>query len=362
MFFNYGHFSQRPAYFYVYAKSSSQSSEEFPRIGNPNLDPEVSVQYELGAGHQFSDDKAIKVSVYNKDIYDYPASTTIVLSERGTRRSDFTVYRNLDYARSRGIEVELRKRRSDRASWAASYTFSNAKGKSSDPNNLTLIRESGGDARETSLDEEFMWWNRPHKLTAWFNYNIAKGDEDAHLWKLPLPDNLRFNAYFLIQSGRAYTPEDLSGAQIGVAYSKNGPFDSSLNATLVKGFEVGGRKFELTIQGWNLLNRRNAIEVDPVTGKRFTPGEGALSVSPLDNPDNLDLSNRDLFDLLNIEPDVEIDDLKPGTPEYEEEYNRQTQELADGLRRQILATVYRYSDPSVVSPPRHVRVGIGMEW
>jgi hypothetical protein len=45
LFFDYGHYSQRPAYYYVYAKSSSQSGEEYPRIGNPTINPPCSTSW-----------------------------------------------------------------------------------------------------------------------------------------------------------------------------------------------------------------------------------------------------------------------------------------------------------------------------
>ena len=371
LFFNYGHFSQRPAYFYVYAKSNSQSSEEFPNIGNPNLDPEISVQYELGVGHQLTADKAVKVSLYNKDIYDYPTSESLTLQDRTTRRSEFFIYRNLDYARSRGVEVELRKRRTDRMSWAMSYTFSNAKGKSSDPNTLKLVQQSGGDARETNLEEEYMWWNRPHKFTSWMNYAVPRDEEGGSIFGIPIPSDIRANVYLLLQSGRAYTPQDVFGSQTGLANSKNGPFDSTVNATIVKGFKVGGRRLELTIQGWNLLNRTNATEVDPATGEAWTPGEGTLGIDPADHPDNLDLSDQDLVDVTGSEVEVDpLDDrlqgLEPGTPKYEAKweviYQEELSRVASDDRRTIQAIVNRYDDPSSEVAPRHIRIGIGMEW
>lgn len=371
LFFNYGHFTQRPAYFYVYAKSSSQSSEEFPNIGNPNLDPEVSVQYELGVGHTISEDKSIKVSVYNKDIYDYPTSTQITLSDRSTQQAVFFIYRNLDYARSRGVEFEFKKRRTDFTSWGGTYTFSNAKGKASDPNSLRLVQEAGGDARETALEEEYMWWNRPHKFTGWGNFYVDEGETGPTLLGVTLPDDLRLNLYVLLQSGRAYTPEDERARRTGLTYSKNGPYDSTVNLTLTKGFRVGGRRLELTVQGWNLFNHRNAIEIDPSTGKAWKPGEGQLGVDPRDDPGNLTLSDDDLIDVTRTEirvdaRDTRFDGLEEGTPEYQEVfdliYAENLARTARDIRASIQGTINRYSDPSMLSSPRHLRVGLGMEW
>lgn len=309
LFFNYGHFTQRPPYFYVYAKSSSQSSEEFPLIGNPNLNPEVSVQYELGMGHQIRSNLALKSSLFYKDIYDYPTSTTLVLGERSTNRSNFFVYRNLDYARSRGIEIELRKRGGGRNSWAGAYTYSLVKGKSSDPNKLKLVQGSGGDARETSLDEEFMWWNRPHKLTVWYDFKVRSGERDARLARfLPVPQDFSLNLFYKLESGRAYTPQDNFRNDTGPQYSKSGPMDQTINGTVVKGLRVGGRRIEITLQGWNLTDHRTLLVVDPATGGKYVPGEGTL-----------------------------IGDTAP-------------------------ATVERYLDPSQKASPRQLRLGLGMEF
>ncbi|MBD3162689.1 MAG: TonB-dependent receptor [Candidatus Eisenbacteria bacterium] len=344
LFFNYGHFSQRPAYFYVYAKSSSQSSEEFPRIGNPNLNPEISVQYELGGAHSFRHDLAAKASLFYKDIYDYPTSTTLVLKERRTTRSNFFIYRNLDYARSTGIEVELRKSRFGHWSGAIAYTYSVAKGKSSDPNNLKLVQETGGDARETELGEIYMWWNRPHKVTAWYSLRYDRGSH-PRLAGLTLPDDWNMNLYTLLQSGRAYTPETPAGERIGQEYSKNGPIETKTNLKFRKGFNLFGRRLEASLEIFNLFDHRTPLTFDYATGEQYEPGKGSLD-SPYENPDNLDLPDEELIEAAgaNVGPDQSVE------------------EVADGIRRTITANQYRYSNPAYLSPPRSIRVGLGFEW
>lgn len=345
IFFHYGHFTQRPAYFYVYAKSGSQSSEAFPRIGNPNLNPEVSVQYELGLGHQFSDAMAVKLTLFNKDIYDYPTSTTIVIPERTTGRSNFFIYRNLDYARTRGFELELKKRRTNFWSGSISYTFSVSKGKSSDPNNLSLVQESGGDARETELEEIFLWWNRPHKLTANLSLNIYPEEAPPSWLGFKWPGDLSFNAYFLIRSGRAYTPQTPDGRRAGPQYSKNGPYDSTLNFTLRKGFRFGGRRWEVFLQGWNLLDHRTAVDFDRATGEAWELGKGSLD-SPTQNPDNMDLPDEEL---------IEVAGREVGPEETVEG-------VANDIRRAIQANIYRYDDPSFFGRPRRFRLGLTVEF
>ena len=47
-FFNYGHFSQWPRFAYVYPQLEAQTATEIQLLGNPNLDPKVTVEYETG--------------------------------------------------------------------------------------------------------------------------------------------------------------------------------------------------------------------------------------------------------------------------------------------------------------------------
>jgi outer membrane receptor protein involved in Fe transport len=344
LFFNYGHFSQRPAYFYVYAKSSSISSEEFPRIGNPNLNPEISVQYELGAGHQFRPDLALKSSVFYKDIYDYPTSTTLVLQERTTTRSNFFIYRNLDYARSTGIELEFRKRRIQHWSGAVTYTYAVAKGKSSDPNNLKLVQESGGDARETELGEIYMWWNRPHKLTAWYSLLVERGAQYS-LFGKRMPSDWNFYVYTMFLSGRAYTPTDPFGNKTGQDYSRNGPLEMTTNLKFRKGFRLIGLDLEGTFEVFNLFNNRTPLTFDTATGEKYTAGEGTL-YSPYQDPANLSLSDDELIEITGatVGPDQTVE------------------EVAAGIRRTIEGNVSSYTNPSYRAAPRSIRIGVGVDW
>ncbi|TMQ50128.1 MAG: TonB-dependent receptor, partial [Candidatus Eisenbacteria bacterium] len=68
-FFNYGQFSQIPSYRYVYSKLHSISSESFPLVGNLNLNPQVSVNYEIGAKNQFTSRTAANLTFFVKDVY-----------------------------------------------------------------------------------------------------------------------------------------------------------------------------------------------------------------------------------------------------------------------------------------------------
>ena len=344
LFFDYGHYSQRPPYYYVYAKSSSRSSEEFPRIGNPTLNPQISVQYEIGTGYQFSEETAAKATLFWKDQYDYPTSIRINLRERETTRSNFFIYWNADYARSRGVELSLIRKRKNFISGSVSYTYSVGKGKSSDPNKTKLVQELGGDSRETQLGEEFLWWNRPHKLTARASLRIKEREDPPGWFGLNWPGDLEANVFFKLRSGRAYTPVDILGTEVGERYSRSGPIDMSTDLSIRKGFRVCGRRVELSFNVFNLFDQQTVLEFDPVTGEGYKVGEGSLWRAT-DNPDNYYLGDQELVDLYNAETNQQ---LGP--------------EAAASLRRSILASFYRNANPANLGAPRAFRMGISYEW
>src|SRR5207237_5948167 len=99
------------------------------------------------------------------DTYGYP---TLARSQRiqGTSLAPFSIYLNSDFSRSRGIELELEKRRARFFSGKLSYEYSTIRSKGSTPNQLKIVQDLGGDTREARVGEEVAYWHRPHQLRA----------------------------------------------------------------------------------------------------------------------------------------------------------------------------------------------------
>ncbi|MFZ1946312.1 MAG: TonB-dependent receptor [bacterium] len=306
LFFNYGHFTQVPNYIWIFSKLSSISSELFPLIGNPNLNSEISVQYEIGARHQFTETVAANFTIFYKDIYDYPTSTSFEKPGVG----QMFIYRNMDYARSRGIEIEVKKKISRLWGGVLVYTYSLATGKSSDPNTLKLIQEQGGDigTREASLAEEYLWWNRPHKINLTLQMRMPEG-EKRKLWGIQMPGDWDATVQWLIQSGKPYTPT-LDGREIAKRYSANGPWDNVIDLKMTKHFGKGSPKTKVFLEVDNLFNRRTVRSIDSETGEAPVPGKGSYDDQSGDDP----------------------------------------------------YVIYMLSDPSRFGAPRSAKLGLGLEW
>lgn len=280
-FFNYGQFTQFPPYFYVYSKLTSVSSESFPILGNANLNPEISVQYEVGARHTFRADMAGNVTAFWKDIYDYPTATTFKRTQ-GTELVDILVYRNQDYARSRGFEMEFEKRRRKFWQYKANFSYSIASGKSSDPNEAKLVEQNGGDAAETRLGEVFVFWNRPYHVSANVDFRVDWDQDPPKVFGLTTPRGWGLNVFAVGQSGRAYTPVQQLGEQAAKPYSLNAPFQVTVDLRGNKEIRVGGgQRLNLTVNATNIFNTKVPRRIDPLTGKGYEAGKGIFSPEEL---------------------------------------------------------------------------------
>jgi len=270
-FFNYGQFTQLPSYQYVYAKLTSISSESFPLLGNPNLNPEVSVNYEVGGKNQFRTTAAVNATFFVKDIYDYPVSTLFTRTQ-GTNLVPILVYLNGHFARSKGFEVELEKRRgTDRWSGRLSYTYQQTRGKSSDPNEAKIAQLNEFNAAETRLSETFVRWNRPHKVTLNYDLRFDENGPDRAKWL----KHVGFNVYVQGQSGRAYTPTfGPTSNQTAEPYSRNAPFQMTTDLKIDRSFRFGNQRLQVAIAGLNIFGTRLINRVDTVTGQGRVWGVG----------------------------------------------------------------------------------------
>jgi hypothetical protein len=292
-FFNYGVFTQNPSYRYVYSKLNSISSESFPLQGNPDLNPQVSVNYEVGAKHQFLPTTAANVTFFVRDVYDYPSATRVdPLS--GTNLQSYFIYLNGHYARSKGFEIELEKRRSNYWSGKVTYSYQQTRGKSSDPNEDRALQELGG-STETRLSEEFVTWNRPSKLSASFDVRYDDKTPGALGWAR----RMGLNLYVQGESGRAYTPLDIHGINpIGLPNSKNAPMQVTTDLKLNRWFLIGTRRFDISLAGTNIFNNYIYNRIDAITGLGRVWGQGQYDpnnvsgltdytkVSEVDDPSN----------------------------------------------------------------------------
>jgi outer membrane receptor protein involved in Fe transport len=279
LFFSYGHFSKWPKPQFVYAKlnpASAQSS--FQKFGNPNLDPETTVAYELGLKTQFTPDDVLTVTAYYKDIFDYVSTRSAKITSARLAAESFITYVNTDYARSRGLEVEFRKRIERWFNGQASFAYAIVTGKSSSAEEGVLIAR--GDLEE-SITEEYLSWDRPVTVNLSLNFFAQKGsfgfgEEIIDNWSLYLRG--------FYQSGKRYTPAVYTGSideqgrkeyeyVQGERYAEIADDWFYVDLNFEKYFDLSGLSFSVFLEVNNILDNQNSTIINPVTGRAYEYGD-----------------------------------------------------------------------------------------
>jgi outer membrane receptor protein involved in Fe transport len=281
LFFSYGHFSKWPNPQFVYAKLNPFSAQSsFQKFGNPDLNPETTVAYELGLKTQFSLDDVLTLTAYYKDIFDYVSTRSArIISPRLSSQS-FTTYINSDYARSRGVEVEYKKRIGKWYTGAASFTYSIITGKSSSPDEGLLVQR--GDINE-SVKELYMSWDRPFNASLTSSFYLQKDEGLFGFGRGILDDmNIYFRAHF--QSGKRYTPVIFRGydaitgrpqydSDIYNRHSKSGEDWFWIDMNFEKYISINVIRFSVFVEVNNLFDNVNSAIINPVTGRAYEYGD-----------------------------------------------------------------------------------------
>lgn len=281
LFFSYGHFSKWPKPQFVYAKLSPLNAQSsFQRFGNPNLNAETTVAYELGLKTQITTDDVLTITAYYKDIFDYVRTRTAKISSARFASQSFITYANLDYARSRGLELEYKKRIGKWFTGNVNFSYSIVTGKSSSDAEGVLILQ--GDLNE-SIVEEYMPWDRPFTASTNLNFYIPPGHALFGFGNGILDDlNLYMRIFF--QSGKRYTPVLFTGdylsdgrpeyeTDINNYYGEVGDNWFWIDLNFEKYFKFAGLKFTLFFEVNNLLDTKNSAIINPVTGKAYEYGD-----------------------------------------------------------------------------------------
>lgn len=280
LFFSYGHFSKLPKPQFVYAKLGVLSSKStFQKFGNPNLNPETTVAYEIGLKHKFTENDVLAISTYYKDIFDYVTTVSFRGQGRLAGRS-FVTYLNLDYSRSRGVEVEYKKRAGQYFSGSISGSYSIVTGKSSTSDDALLVAR--GDLPEKPITENFLIWDRPWQISANLSLNMPAG-KHLKLYRFQIPDRWRIHAYFFAQAGKRFTPYVLNGVldngrpeyrrEYNSPYSQVAESWKWINLNFEKYYTLKSLKIAFYIEVINLFNWKNSNIINPITGRAYDYGD-----------------------------------------------------------------------------------------
>lgn len=285
LFFNYGHSMRlpHPTFLYTNLDPFYQDRSFFGDLGNPNLNPEVDISYEIGFRNQITSDDALTVTAFWRDKFDFITVASVAVRDATGRETQRALRVNGDFARVRGLEVSYVKRIGQWFRGQINASYSRATGLSSTNNEALqqLIQEGNVD----NTFETPLAWDRPLDVKASTTFTYDRG---RPLFGVPGLNRFRLYVSSTFRSGQRYTPVRFVGNEVNpftgerdwrpiyetvedraLRFSEVGApwwwFDLSLQRSI----DVAGQDLNLTLEVTNLFNQQNAVLINPVTGRAY---------------------------------------------------------------------------------------------
>ena len=235
------------------------------RIGNPNMEPERVNSYEIGYNNQISDEIAFTASAYYKDIFNELGVVAVRITPSPYFQTTVSEYGN-----SRGIEFDLRKRRSNNYSFRLTYTLMSVQGTADNVNtNLGVAPDRSVPGLEFfpyPLAAYPLARSIPHKVTGLFNLYFEDNDGPS-IAGIHILENFDFGLTVNYSSGAPFTVTDLNGAARGERNAERFPSNWSANLKIRRMLNMGdifgesfkGNDIEFYLDILNVFNNTQAI-------------------------------------------------------------------------------------------------------
>jgi outer membrane receptor protein involved in Fe transport len=260
--FSYGHFFQIPEFQYLYdIPDFKLASGNNNVLGNANLNPQKTVQYEVGLSQQLTNDMGLDVTVFYRDIRDWVGTSPVQKTARPS--VSYVTYVNWDYSNVRGFNVRVDKRIMNHWGARIDYSYQAAEGTYSNPRDAFNAYLANKEPRNYLIP---LNWDQRHTLSGQIILM-------AYNWTATLL--AKYN------TGTPYTPT-FAVAEVVGATSYTGLTDNSARKPQICSFDLYLTKaFKLKIIDltffmyvYNLFNQRGE------TGVYSDTGEASYTTNP----------------------------------------------------------------------------------
>ena len=241
VFFSYGHFYQLPPLRDMFNNSNYDklariqgATSDYGVLGNPDVKPEQTVQYEFGYKHALTPALGLTINLFYKDIRQLLGVEFISTYND----AQYTRLTNVDFGSVTGFTISLTQRRIGIVSTSLDYTWQTAQGNTSDPAETARLAEQKLDARPKLIP---LNWDQRHTLNA--SIQVSE------------PEDYSVSAIVKIGSGLPYTPA--YGSNFGSQTETNSgtrPLGITVDVRAEKSFSVVGLQMNAFLRVFNLFN------------------------------------------------------------------------------------------------------------
>ncbi|MFC2076035.1 TonB-dependent receptor domain-containing protein [candidate division KSB1 bacterium] len=275
LYFSYGRFFQIPIYNHLAQNLNYDMGGGYPRIGNPNLDPQQTTEYEIGVKRQIGESFLLDIKGFYKDITGLVNTNQVF----HTVRDWYATYYNLDYGNVRGFEFSLRRMMGRHFFGFVNYTWSVAKGKYSSVYSgyITLWEQN-----LTPTSEYYLDWDQRHSVAADLQVRLP---QDEKFFSIPLTNGTGADLIFSLGSGTRWNYP--FGTRRDPLNTETLPYTTTTSLTMFKRFSTWMGDAQLFVEITNLLNRKNVLEItgDDGQGEQWYAADQDGDGNPDHDPD-----------------------------------------------------------------------------
>jgi hypothetical protein len=249
--FSYGHFFQIPRFELMYTnalyKIGSGTGNQ-GTVGNADLEPEKTVNAEIGLQQQLTDDISVDVTAYIRDTRDLAGTRAEQITVFGGA-STYSQVVNSDFAYTRGLVFSFTKRFSDGLAASLDYTFQIVRGTASDPYSAQQAAARGDlpDVQLTPLE-----WDQRHTVNGSVSYNGPS-----------------YGGSLIVQFGNGlpYTPRRSEDITSLITNSQLKPATLNADLRLYKTLQLAFLNTTIFLRVFNVFDALNEVGVYDDTGR-----------------------------------------------------------------------------------------------
>ncbi len=249
--FSYGHFFQIPSFDNLYVNSDylvTPSSTLSNIAGNPDLEAQRTVMYEVGLQQVLFSNVSLDFTTYYRDIRNL-LGMEIISTYEGFQ---YARYVNRDYGNTKGFVISLDRRFADFFGIRLDYTYQLASGNASDKMEVFYNNQTNPPTESNKAVVPLGWDQR-----STLNVSLTLGN----------PEDWNVGLIFQYGSGFPYT-EDIRVSN-GLRFENGGlkPSTFSTDLRAEKTLSVDGVHLTLFALVYNLFDTKNEVNVDAASGR-----------------------------------------------------------------------------------------------
>ncbi|MCF7833251.1 MAG: TonB-dependent receptor, partial [Candidatus Marinimicrobia bacterium] len=260
----YGHFTSMPL---VVHALDNQTNHGWGMIGNPDLGPQLSVNYEIGIQQNLWNTHQLDVVTYYNDLKNQISGVSMETTAGSIKKSGdyygtYTTYLNNAYGSSQGVEISFSNRRVIRWRYRMTYTLSQVK---RGYHGYYIILEDMSPELEQkytySASDYTSGEDRTHRFNGSLSYTIPahSGPKIAGIYPL---ENMSFGLIYRVSSGLAYYWQPAYVAEQNVESNRRYPLESNTDLQVEKNIRLSnGVSIVASLRISNLFNNKQLTPV-----------------------------------------------------------------------------------------------------